>query len=474
MRKYKIQEKRFASMCEALFILCYNERKVGEGMARAKEKKNINEPLASRMRPTNLEQYVGQQHLLGQNKMLRKLIENDQVPSMIFWGPPGIGKTTLAQIIATTTNAEYMSFSAVTSGVKQIKEIMSEAEALRGHGKKTIVFVDEIHRFNKAQQDAFLPFVEQGSITLIGATTENPSFELNAALLSRAKVFVLHALSTEDIKQLLQQTLTDERGFADEKIDITDEMLGMIAAFANGDARLALNILEMVVLNGDRTDDKIIVSEELITQVMGKRALLYDKNGEEHYNIISALHKSLRNSDVNAAIYWVARMLEGGEDPLYIARRLVRFASEDIGMADSRALEIAIAAYQACHFIGMPECGVHLAHLATYLALAPKSNAVYVAYNEAKTDANKTLAEPVPLHIRNAPTKLMKELDYGKGYEYAHDMSEKMSGMYCLPDKLVNRRYYRPTDQGSETKVQKRMEQIDAVKAKLRAEEKKK
>jgi putative ATPase len=440
-------------------------------MNKTTKKVQVNEPLASRMRPRTLDEYVGQTHLLGEGKILRQLIEKDQVPSMIFWGPPGVGKTTLAQIIATTTEAEYISFSAVTAGVKQIKEIMQEADQLRAHGKKTIVFVDEIHRFNKAQQDAFLPFVEAGSITLIGATTENPSFELNAALLSRAKVFVLHQLSTDDIVSLLTQTLKDARGFGGETIELAGDTLGMIAAFANGDARLALNMLEMVVLNGERTDDKIVVGEELVAQVMGKRTLLYDKNGEEHYNIISALHKSLRNSDVNAAIYWVARMLEGGEDPLYIARRLVRFASEDVGMADSRALEISVAGYQACHFIGMPECAVHLAHIATYLALAPKSNGVYKAYNEAKKDALNTLAEPVPLHIRNAPTKLMKELEYGKGYEYAHDMSEKISGMYCLPDKLKNRSYYRPTNQGSETKVKKRMEQIDAVKKKLREDE---
>lgn len=434
---------------------------------------SLNEPLASRMRPRTLDDYVGQEHLLGQGKILRRLIEQDQIPSMIFWGPPGVGKTTLARIIATTTHSEYISFSAVTSGVKQIKEIMHEAEALRQHGKKTIVFVDEIHRFNKAQQDAFLPFVEQGSITLIGATTENPSFELNSALLSRCKVFVLQQLDIKDIENLLWHALEDENGFGTEEIVITDEMVKKIAAFANGDARLSLNILEMVVLNGDVRQDKIIITDEIVEQCIGKRTLLYDKNGEEHYNIISALHKSMRNSDVQAAIYWVARMLEGGEDPLYIARRLVRFASEDVGMADSRALEIAIATYQACHFIGMPECSVHLTHLATYLALAPKSNALYVAYESAKKDALETLAEPVPLHIRNAPTKLMKDLNYGKGYQYAHDTEEKITLMQCLPDNLKHRTYYQATNQGSEAKVQKRMEQLAELRRNLQKGENK-
>lgn len=453
------------------FCICYNDIKESERSADSIKKVDINEPLASRMRPQTLADYIGQEHLLGKDKILRRLIEQDQIPSMIFWGPPGVGKTTLARIIAQTTHAEYISFSAVTSGVKQIKEIMQEAEALREHGKKTIVFVDEIHRFNKAQQDAFLPFIEQGSITLIGATTENPSFELNSALLSRCKVFLLQPLSIQDIEKLLWHALKDPKGFGKEKIEITTEMVTIIASFANGDARLALNILEIAVLNGQTIGKKIVVTQDLIEQAVGKRTLLYDKNGEEHYNIISALHKSMRNSDVDAAIYWLARMLEGGEDPLYIARRLVRFASEDVGMADSRALEIAVAAYQACHFIGMPECSVHLTHTVTYLSLAPKSNALYVAYNEAKKDALQTLAEPVPLHIRNAPTKLMKELDYGKGYEYAHDMSEKISGMYCFPDALKERRYYEPTDQGSEVKVQQRMNQIENIKNKLRKKE---
>jgi len=422
--------------------------------------KALASPLASRMRPQTLEGFVGQGHLLGEKKILRQMIDQDAVPSMIFWGPPGVGKTTLARIIAHKTNAGFIDFSAVTSGIKEIKEVMARAEKSRLLGNKTILFVDEIHRFNKAQQDAFLPFVEKGSIVLIGATTENPSFEINSALLSRCKVFVLHALTPKEIQELLNSTLHSENGFGHLKVDISDEMLMMIATFANGDARMALNILEMVVLNGDLRDDKTIITKEIIEQCIGKRSLLYDKNGEEHYNLISALHKSMRNSDVDAAIYWLARMLEAGEDPLYIARRLIRFASEDIGIADSRALEVAVTVYQACHFNGMPECNVNLAHGVTYLTLAPKSNALYIAYEDARSDAMKMLAEPVPLHIRNAPTKLMKELEYGKGYQYAHDTADKLTMMTCLPESLVGSQYYRPTTQGSEEKAAKRLEQI--------------
>ena len=435
---------------------------------------HLHEPLASRMRPETLNEYFGQEHLLGEGKILRRLIERDQIPSMIFWGPPGVGKTTLARIIAKTTESEFISFSAVTSGVKQIKEIMKEAEALRQYNRKTIVFVDEIHRFNKAQQDAFLPFVEQGSITLIGATTENPSFEVNSALLSRCKVFVLNALTADDIKKLLWNTLQSEKGFGAENIEITQELVSFIATFANGDARLALNILEMVVLNGNIEADKIVITPEIVEQCTGRKALLYDKNGEEHYNIISAMHKSMRNSDVQAAIYWVMRMVEGGEDPLYIARRMIEFASDDIGMADSRALEIAVSGFQACHFLGLPECAKNLVHVATYLALAPKSNAVSTAMTAARMDAQKTMAEPVPLQIRNAPTKLMKNLGYGKNYEYAHNTEEKLTAMDCLPDSLKNRVYYVPTNQGSEAKVQKRMEQLDALRAQIRARQNKK
>ena len=422
---------------------------------------NTNQPLASRLRPRDLDEFVGQQHLIGEGKVLRKLIENDNITSIIFWGNPGIGKTTLAQIIANKTNSEFINFSAVTSGIKEIKAVMAQAEENRKLGQKTIVFVDEIHRFNKAQQDAFLPFVEKGSIILIGATTENPSFEINSALLSRCKVFVFKPLETEDLVKLLKRAITDPRGFGNEKVNISDDDLTVIAKFANGDARSALSTLEMVILNADVDKDaQINVTEETLEQCISKKSLLYDKNGEEHYNIISALHKSMRNSDPDAAVYWLARMLEGGEDPLYIARRVTRFASEDIGLADPHALEIAVAAYQACHFIGMPECSVHLTEAVIYMSMAPKSNAMDVAYMMARRDAKEQIAEPVPLHIRNAPTKLMKELDYGKGYQYAHDYEEKMTSMQCLPDSLVGREYYKPTEQGLETKYKAKLQQI--------------
>ncbi len=420
-----------------------------------------NQPLASRLRPQSLDEFVGQEHLIGEGKILRKLIEEDKISSMIFWGPPGVGKTTLATIIAYKTNSSFINFSAVTSGIKDIKVVMAQAEEARKAGEKTIVFVDEIHRFNKAQQDAFLPYVEKGSIILIGATTENPSFEVNGALLSRCKVFVLQGLKTEDLAKLLKRAITDKRGFGEQKINITEEQLEIVAKFANGDARNALSTLEMVVLNGnvDKNGD-IIVTDETLEQCISKKSLLYDKNGEEHYNIISALHKSMRNSDPDAAVYWLARMLEAGEDPLYVARRITRFASEDVGLADPRALEIAVAAYHACHFIGMPECSVNLTQAVVYMSLAPKSNAMEIAYESAKRDAIKELAEPVPLVIRNAPTKLMKELNYGKGYQYAHDTAEKLTSMQCLPDSLVGKEYYQPTEQGLEAKYKDKLEKI--------------
>lgn len=422
------------------------------------------QPLAARLRPQTIDEYVGQQHLLGEGKVLRRLIENDNISSMIFWGPPGVGKTTLARIIANRTKSAFIDFSAVTSGIKEIRTVMQQAENNRLYGERTIVFVDEIHRFNKAQQDAFLPFVEKGSIVLIGATTENPSFEVNGALLSRCKVFVMQALSADDIVLLLSRALKDERGFGSQNVNITDDAVGMIAAFANGDARTALSTLEMVVLNGDTDDNSVTVTEETVEQCISKKSLLYDKKGEEHYNIISALHKSMRNSDPDAAVYWLARMLEAGEDPLYVARRIVRFASEDIGLADPRALEIAVAAYQACHFIGMPECTVNLTEAVVYMSMVPKSNALYMAYESAKSDALTQLSEPVPLVIRNAPTRLMKDLNYGKGYQYAHDTDEKLTSMQCLPDSLAGREYYKPTAQGTEAKFKERLEQIKAWK----------
>ncbi|MBU3217395.1 replication-associated recombination protein A (plasmid) [Clostridium estertheticum] len=427
--------------------------------------RNISQPLAERLRPQTLDEYVGQTHLLGCGKVLNRIIESDQISSMIFWGPPGVGKTTLARIIANHTKASFIDFSAVTSGIKEIRTVMQQAEDHRRYGEKTIVFVDEIHRFNKAQQDAFLPFVEKGSIILIGATTENPSFEINNALLSRCKVFVLKEIKVEELIVLLNRALRDKKGFGNQKIQISNDMLKMIALFANGDARTALSTLDMVVLNGDLDSNGVVtVTAEALEQCTSKKSLIYDKTGEEHYNLISALHKSMRNSDPDAAVYWLARMLEAGEDPLYIARRVTRFASEDIGLADSHALEIAVAVYQSCHLIGMPECTVQLTEAVVYMAMAPKSNSLYIAYERAKKDALNQLAEPVPLVIRNASTNLMKELDYGKGYQYAHDTEQKLTNMQCLPDSLLGKEYYKPTEQGAEARLKTRLEQIKAWK----------
>ena len=423
------------------------------------------QPLAARLRPQTLEEFVGQEHLLGEGKVLRKLIASDQVASMIFWGPPGVGKTTLARIIAHRTKSAFIDFSAVTSGIKEIRGVMQQAEDNRRFGERTIVFVDEIHRFNKAQQDAFLPFVEKGSIVLIGATTENPSFEVNAALLSRCKVFVLHALTAENLTGLLRHALSDPRGFGGQAVSMPEGMLEKIAAFANGDARVALSTLEMVVLNGELdAEGRTTVTEDALAQCISKKSLLYDKGGEEHYNLISALHKSMRNSDAQAAVYWLARMLEAGEDPIYIARRVTRFASEDVGLADPRALQQAVAAFEACRLIGMPECSVHLTQAVIYMALAPKSNALYAAYETAKRDAAQEISEPVPLHLRNAVTGLMKALDYGAGYQYAHDAEEKLTAMTCLPESLLGREYYRPTDQGEEAALGARLRAIEAWK----------
>lgn len=421
----------------------------------------INSPLANRLRPETLREYVGQKHLLGEGKMLRRLIEQDQISSMIFWGPPGVGKTTLARIIAGMTRCNFVDFSAVTSGIKEIRQVMENAEDNRRMGINTLLFVDEIHRFNKAQQDAFLPFVEKGSIILVGATTENPSFEINSALLSRCKVFVLKMLEEKDICELLHHALTSPKGFGNQKIVISEEQIGAIARFANGDGRTALNTLEMAVINSQLDSDGTIhVTDETLVECTNRRSLLYDKKGEEHYNLISALHKSMRNSDPDAAVYWMMRMLDGGENPLYIARRLVRFASEDIGMADSRALQVAVSVYQACHFLGMPECDVHLTHAVIYLSMAPKSNACYKACENCKKDIHNFPAEPVPLQIRNAPTELMKNLHYGEGYKYAHDAEEKLTKMQCLPDFLKDRRYYIPTEEGEEKETARKLEEI--------------
>ena len=421
-------------------------------------------PLAGRVRPKTLEEFVGQEHLLGPGCMLRTLIEHDNISSMIFWGPPGVGKTTLASIIAGQTRSEFINFSAVTSGIKEIKEVMKQAEDSTLRGIRTVLFVDEIHRFNKAQQDAFLPYVEKGSIILIGATTENPSFEVNGALLSRCKVFVLKPLTEDNIVTLLTHALHSKDGFGENNVTMSERQIRAIAAFANGDARTALNTLEMAVLNGTISAEGITVTDEQVEQCISRKSLLYDKSGEEHYNLISALHKSMRNSDPDAAVYWALRMLESGDDPLYIARRMVRFASEDIGLADSNALTVAINVYQACHYLGVPECNVHIAHAATYLAMAPKSNALEVACMEVNEDLRSGRADPVPLWIRNAPTKLMADLAYGKGYRYAHNYEGALTPMPCLLESLADREYYRPKNAGAEIAVGERLKEIKAWK----------
>jgi len=427
-------------------------------------------PLADRMRPETLEEYAGQLHILGPGKPLRRQIERDELASMILWGPPGSGKTTLAMIVARKTKSDFVRFSAVLSGIREIKDVMAAAEKTRHFGRRTILFIDEIHRFNRAQQDAFLPYVERGDIVLIGATTENPSFEVNAALLSRTKVYMLSALSTDEVVTLLYRALQDgKRGLGDQNVSISDELLRQIAVFSNGDARTAYNTLEASVAAAARdAEGNATITEKLIEDAIQRKVLLYDKGGEEHFNVISALHKSVRNSDPDAALYWLGRMLEAGEDPLYVARRLIRMASEDIGMADPRALEVTVAAMQAVHFVGLPEGDLALAQAAVYLALAPKSNALYVGYGEVKSDAQKTVAEPVPLHLRNAVTGLMKNVGYGKGYQYAHNAEEKLTDMTCLPDNLRDRRYYQPTEQGFEKRLKEKMQAIAEWKKKMR------
>jgi putative ATPase len=432
------------------------------GATNAGDRRN---PLADRMRPRTLDEFVGQEHLIAPGKPLRAQIVRDDLGSLIFWGPPGTGKTTLAKIIASLTRAEFIEFSAVLAGIKEIRQVMADAERARQYGTRTLVFIDEIHRFNKAQQDAFLPHVEKGNIRLIGATTENPSFEINSALLSRSRVYVLKPLTEEQIVLLLRRALEDsERGLGAMKLSASDEVLMRIAAYSSGDARNAYNVLEVAASLalaapvGDAAGAEI--TTDIVQDALQKRILLYDKSGEEHYNLISALHKSVRNSDPDASLYWLARMLEAGEDPLYVARRVVRMAVEDIGLADPNALSLCMAARDAVDFIGMPEGNLALAQAVVYLAVAAKSNALYAAYGEVQQDVERTAAEPVPLHLRNAPTGLMKQIGYGQGYQYAHGLDNKVADMQCLPDNLKDRQYYQPTGEGVEKRIRERLEEI--------------